>query len=154
MGVYTGGITAAPTITKLVAAIVKTWTDALAALTSVETAYTPALTGVTLGNGTLVGKYTQVGKHVEFSISLTFGSTTVLTAGVAFGLPVTAKDANWSGVAYLHDSSTTTARQPGCLNPSTTVVQVYGFNGQVDATHPITWATSDVIKISGTYEAA
>lgn len=139
---------------KLIDTELKTWFDGQAALAGTWNAYTPALTGVTLGNGTIVGEYVQDGKLVHFKFALTRGSTTVFTGGVSIGLPVTGSDGNWAGIAFLFSSLTGASRMPGVLNPFTTTVQVFGPTGQVTATVPFTWATGDVIKGSGTYEAA
>lgn len=50
-------------------------------------AYTPTLSGLTLGNGTLTGRASRVGTRVSFSIGLAAGSTTVPTGAVSLGLP-------------------------------------------------------------------
>lgn len=131
------------------------------ALTDPWTSYSPTLTNITIGNGTIVGSYMQVGKLVSFRWTLTLGSTTVFTGSIAVSIPVTALDAGWAGAAFLFDSSTAANRMPGVLNGSTTANNVHSgpINGGtgagiVNATSPFTWATGDVIKGSGTYEAA
>lgn len=156
MGVYTGTISNlaitghAPTSTEM-----DTLHDALLALTDPQTSYSPGLTGITLGNGTIVGSYTQVGKFVTFRWTLTFGSTTSVTGAVSIGMPPPAGlDAGWAGSAFLFDSSIAANRQSGTLNGGTTANQVFSSAGQVAAAVPFTWAVGDVIKGSGTYEAA
>jgi hypothetical protein len=65
-------------------------------------AYTPTLTNITLGNGTLTGRYKQIGKLVFFEVTLTFGSTTTLatvanyTQSPRFSLPVTGHVSSWT----------------------------------------------------------
>ena len=130
-----------------------TWHDTLDALSNAWTAYTPALTGITLGNGSIVGLYMQAGKKVDFRWALTFGSTTSVTGGVAIGIPVTALDANWAGSAIFFDSSAG-ARLAGSLNGGTASGQVVASTAQMNATVPFTWAVNDVAKGSGTIEAA
>ena len=138
----------------------KTWQDALTALSDPWTSYSPALTNITIGNGTIVGAYVQVGKLIHFRWTLTWGSTTAFTGSIAIGMPVTGADAGWAGSAFLFDASVAANRQPGTLNGSTTANNVHsagiggGGAGIVNATSPFTWAVSDVIKGSGTYEAA
>lgn len=61
---------------------------------SAWTAYTPTLQGTTtnpsVGNGSLLGAYSQVGKTVNFSVALITGSTTTRGSGRwTFTLPVT-----------------------------------------------------------------
>lgn len=145
---------------KLIDAELKTWYDALTALAGDWTAYTPSLAGVTLGNGSVFGRYMQVGKLVRFNAELVFGSTTTVPGFIAIGIPVTARDTVWCCPAWLFDNSNGANRQAGSGNGGTTQVQVFGSGigggggGQAAAAVPFTWAVSDAIKISGTYEAA
>jgi hypothetical protein len=56
------------------------------------TTYTPTLGSVTLGNGTITGRYKQMGKTVTYRATLTLGSTTTFTGGgsqVFIGSPTT-----------------------------------------------------------------
>lgn len=54
------------------------------------TSYTPTLSGLTLGNGTLLAGYAQIGKFVHTQFRFTLGSTSSVTGGIGFSLPVTA----------------------------------------------------------------
>lgn len=59
--------------------------------------YTPVwaatTTSPTLGNGTIAGRFLQIGKTVHFSIKITIGSTTTLGSGnYQFGLPAAPRD--------------------------------------------------------------
>jgi hypothetical protein len=72
------------------------------------TSYTPTITadggGFALNNGTLTGRYKQVGKTVFFNLKFVFGSTT--SAGTGhwnFSLPVTAYDSNFTFSAAILD---------------------------------------------------
>ena len=142
------------------AAELDTLHDAIQALTDPWSAFTPSLTNITQGNGTIVGSYVQVGKLIHYRFTFTFGSTSAFTGTISFGVPATPLDANWVGSAFLFDSSTAANRQPGILNGTTTSTQIHsagiggGGSGVVNATAPFTWATGDVIKGSATYEAA
>jgi hypothetical protein len=67
------------------------------------TAYTPTWTAATtnpsIGNGTLAGRYRKVGRTVQFTFELNFGSTTNVGSGAySFGLPVAAVG---SGPGYM-----------------------------------------------------
>lgn len=135
--------------------------DSTGAVTTIEqtsstwTAYTPTLSNVTLGNGTLSCAYVQFGKTVHFRIKLTLGSTSAITGAPTFTLPVTAVAARaFSFAASAYDSS---AGNPhfglDAMNTTTTVFFRQG-NTSLSSTVPFTWATGDELYVSGTYEAA
>lgn len=133
------------------------------------TAYTPTMTadggGFALNNGTLTGRYKQVGKTVFFSLKFVFGSTTSPGAGHwNFSLPVTAYDSNFTFSAailddtvawyggigngnYTGSTSNFAVIIPG-TNASVTTWAVVGNGG------PFIWTANDNITISGSYEAA
>lgn len=130
--------------------------------------YTPTIGGAgwALGNGSVTGLYCQIGKTVHFAIRVVFGSTSTYGAGrPTLSLPVTATSAAGNfdfitNVAYFDSSAT--VRNQGTADFSTTNVDlfVWGSAGTyvnalgVTSTVPFTWAASDVIYVSGTYEAA
>lgn len=73
------------------------------------TAYTPTITadggGFSLGNGTISGRYKQLGKTVYFHVKFIYGSTTNPGSGHwNFSLPVTAQNANFTFPAAILDS--------------------------------------------------
>lgn len=133
------------------------------------TSYNPTITadggGFALNNGTLTGRYKQVGKTVFFNLKFVFGSTT--NAGTGhwnFSLPVTAYDSNFTfsaailddGVAwyggigngnYTGSTSSFAVIIPG-TNASVTTWASVGNGG------PFIWGAADNITISGSYEAA
>ena len=133
------------------------------------TAYTPTITadagGFALNNGTLTGRYKQVGKTVFFKLKFVFGSTTSPGTGHwNFSLPVTAYDSNFTFSAtilddtvawyggigngnYTGSTSSFAVIIPG-TNASVTTWAVVGNGG------PFIWTTNDNITISGSYEAA
>ena len=127
------------------------------------TSFTPTLTGVTIGGGTLAGSYVQIGKTIHFRASLTL-STTTITGAVSFSLPVTAAaavnstpvglsrmiDANGSQYIGAIVATSTTTVQVRALNAAST----YLLENPLSSTVPFTWADGDVISIEGTYEAA
>jgi hypothetical protein len=127
------------------------------------TTYTPTLTGVTVGNGTLVARYCQVGKLVSLMIRFVFGSTSAVTgAFVQFSLPITSGVSSGGvGNAYLLDSGTAdyiaTVKQDSStaysLNPIIANLN-YASLGNMTSTVPFTWATNDVFQITLNYEAA
>ena len=133
------------------------------------TSYTPTITadggGFALNNGTLTGRYKQVGKTVFFKLKFVFGSTTAAGTGHwNFSLPVTAYDSNFTfsaailddGVAWYggigNGNYTGSTSNFAVIIPSTsasaTTWQSVGNGG------PFIWGTSDNITITGSYEAA
>lgn len=130
--------------------------------------YTPTLNNMTLGNGTLVAKYRQIGKNIDLRISIVWGSTTSLSGSFSFSLPVTAVAYAGSagltalGTGYIYDQS---ASRPyylaiGMLSTTTAEVrclaadQPYLYSFAVNATNPMTFTTSDEIAGQLGYEAA
>lgn len=121
------------------------------------TAYTPVWNG-TIGNGTIVGSFKQVGKTVYWRMRMVLGSTssgpgTVYTwtvpvaAVVPFGSHTPAGDANFWGGAKVDGSA---------VLIDATHVQAW-FTGQAAAAqsgNPGTWAAGAEIVLWGTYEGA
>ena len=134
----------------------------------VWTAYTPTWTAATtnpsIGNGTLAGRYTQIGKTCVLVIGLTAGSTTTFGSGNwSFSLPKTAKNVsgiNFYGVAHIRKAGTANYERIAQISPklSTTVINMFtdptpGSNSQsISATVPFTWGDGDSLGIEITYE--
>lgn len=53
------------------------------------TAWTPSVTGLTVGNGTLTAQYERHGRIITGFITFTAGTTSSATAGIGIPLPVT-----------------------------------------------------------------
>ena len=122
--------------------------------------WTPSWTNFTLGNGSVISRYSQIGKIVFISITITWGSTTSATASsMAISLPISA-NTNGSniGFGFLRDSSAAIGYLGTMeLNSSTTAIFGHnqsGSNSTVTATAPFTWAVGDTMKMNGFYEAA
>lgn len=128
-------------------------------------AYTPTLANITLGNGTSVGAYIQIGKTVHFRWTFTYGSSgSAVGTAPTFTLPVAptgmtanggwmygqAYDASGQGypICAVYVSSSTMLLK--CFNATFT----YVLNDTITATVPFTWANGDIIQISGTYNVA
>lgn len=124
-------------------------------------AYTPALGNFTAGNGVATGKYLQFGKLVIFRAEFVFGTTSAAaTAMPSLSLPVTADiTVGPTIVGSFYDKSalnhytasvsltTSTAVLIGVLGTS-------GLRSNASTTSPFTWASTDIIRCSGIYEAA
>lgn len=119
-----------------------------------------ATTAPAIGNGTLTGRYLQIGKMIFGQIRLTVGSTTTFGTGIwKFDLPVAAhasvlhhylvwlQDASageWFGMAR-HDTASSVA--------------IFHNNGAaimgiVTGTAPFPWTTGDGLVMNFMYEAA
>lgn len=158
MGVFTATLPVW-TVEPVRAGDLDTMTDALEALTAVWTSYTPALTSTagspTVGNGTLVGRYRQLGKTVDVRIVLTWGSTTTYGVGgnPSISLPVTPLDFPQAAYAVLQDFGTNTFTG-GAIFESVSKVTPLSASGALTNASPFTWAVNDKLVLSATYEAA
>ena len=121
------------------------------------TAYTPtwaANTGSpTIGNGTLTGKYVQIGKLLHFKIALTFGSTTSVGTSTVwrFGLPVPVVYDNMPVPGWLLDSGTAEYLATATVSAATEVRPTVS-TGYLSYNAPFTWTTNDCLRIQGTLE--
>jgi hypothetical protein len=124
------------------------------------TNYTPSFPNITLGNATTTARYVQIGKTVIGYVRLTFGTTTVMTGGPVFTLPVGAPSiGKFSATAY--DTAVNTYPLGVTFNSDGTVY-FYAYNStvtyatynSVSPTLPFTWGTGDRLEVSFTYETA
>lgn len=132
------------------------------------TSYTPTLagTGWAIGNGTITAAYMRIGKTVEFRISISFGTTSTYggSAGPTVTLPFAAVSA-FNGFEFncqLIDNGTLRYSGRAVLEGSTSTLTLYAVTTTsyyasltgVRSGIPHTWASTDAINISGTYEMA
>ena len=126
------------------------------------TTWTPTWTNLTVGNGTVTARYTQIGKTVKFDLKVVFGSTTAISGVPIFTLPVTVAR-NSANVSYhFEDVGTNNFVNPGYLGIGVTDMPLqYGSTTgdslillNVSATAPFTWTTNDKIIVSAIYEVA
>lgn len=118
--------------------------------------------GPTLGNGSLDGRYVQIGKVVHAHVRLVMGSTTTFVGTAwTFTLPVAASTSMGTligiGSASILDVTPFTLYVAIVRLNSTTEVQLdIGAtpSNQVQQTVPFTYAVNDAIRFSFTYEAA
>jgi hypothetical protein len=128
------------------------------------TTWTPTWSNLTVGNGTVVARYSQINKVIHMRANLVWGSTTSISGNVTFALPVTASSTvstTGHGVAQFGDTSS--AQFLGVVRlASTTTAQLvvpqtsgnYPNFVQLSSTVPFTWVNTDTIDITLTYEAA
>lgn len=140
----------------------QTESDALSALSIAWTAFTPAWTNLTVGDGTNGGRYAKIGKTVVYEVLFIHGTTSSVGSAPYFTLPV-AKSASFNanlpiGSVRFWDNNVTTwynGMQSAdgyvfCFNASGTYLQ----NIYVTAGAPFTFAVNDYIAITGFYESA
>lgn len=131
--------------------------------------WTPSFTNLTIGNGSLNCRYSQIGKTVDFTMIITLGSTSSVGSNACFSLPVnnnpTTYNTNilnvighgWGNpagtncaiLAAIDSTSGVNNAQLLAQNASGTYLTVVGFSSSV----PGTWANGNAIFITGTYEA-
>ena len=118
-------------------------------------------TAPSIGNGTLIGAYTQIGKTTHCTLTFAAGSTTSFGTGTyTFSLPVTAATVagqNFIGALRVYESSVNTNYTGDCrVNSAATVLtmQINNTVGDVGATVPMTFSTGDAMQLSVTYPAA
>ena len=129
------------------------------------TAYTPGISGFTIGNGTIATKYCRVNNFVHYTGLITFGSTSTFTSDLIYNLPITGDfaDPQPLGTDYIFDASAFYT-YAGIVRPLTTS-QVYGTIHSSDIggwlrfrtvtpTTPMTWATGDKYGFNLYYKAA
>jgi hypothetical protein len=136
------------------------------------TSYTPTLTNLTLGNGTLTSFYNNDGKTVNYVWYIKWGSTTSAGGNFTISTPVAADtslgnagvgyQANGSGIAFDDSSSAVYISQVMLTGSTTARLQAndtasfanYVVQRPVGTTSPMTWATNDVQIGFITYKAA
>jgi hypothetical protein len=141
--------------------------DLLSMLTAIETAIAPTWTAYTptwassgtqpaLGNGTLTGRYLQMGKIVFYDISLIWGSTSTPGTGAwTFSTPVTAANTvGQAGSLYILDSGTQHFTGAIYVTGTTTFSMATTNAANVSTGVPMTWATGDTLRASGFFVAA
>ena len=131
------------------------------------TAYTPTLTAITIGNGTLTGQYSKVNDFVHVTGSFTLGSTSAITGSIGISPPVNINSsmgyaASPLGFCNLYDTSSGAMNNLQLLWASATEMRVRAINTAgsysvmvvTSATIPITWATGDILTWQAIYRAA
>jgi len=128
--------------------------------------WTPTWTGASgnpaIGNGTIIGRYLQTGKTVQFRLDILAGSTTTFGTGAwTFTLPVTAA-ANYTatyamGIGSYEKPGTGDYFGPINLMSTTTFQMWYstGTNSNVlGSAAPEAWNSTSFFRMTATYEAA
>ncbi|MFF4536536.1 hypothetical protein [Streptomyces aureus] len=130
------------------------------------TSYTPTWTGSgsnpSLGNGTLVGRYSKIGRLVTVHINLIPGSTTTYGSGnYNWVLPFAAANNGCSYVLQAHLLGTDRWMGQMIISPAASTTSAFfnlsTTNSRIDfmtPTRPETFANGSQLRITGTYESA
>lgn len=127
------------------------------------TDWTPTLTNITKGSGTIAARYTQIGKIVHYYLKVTLAADSSVSSGPRFSLPV-ATSSSFSGLlgyARLVEAGVAT-REGRASFVDVNTAEIYAFDASatyltavaVSATIPFVWGTADLFIVHGSYEAA
>jgi hypothetical protein len=131
-------------------------------LPGVWTSYTPTISGMSIGNGTIQAAYSQIGKTVIVRIYLSWGSTSTNSGTIYIGLPFTKKTygaTTAAGSFYAENSGV--AGYSGFVNitpPSGAIFGLFGANSVISSfvngtNTPFTFGSADFIDTQFFYEA-
>lgn len=121
--------------------------------------WTAAVGTPAIGDGTLTGRYSVVGRSVTVSLILTVGSTTTFGTGAwQFTLPMAAEDQNTGqvGNAMITDAGTGLFRYTPIMIDFTHIALHAGdgTNNYAGSALPMTWAAGDYFVTSFTYSSS
>lgn len=128
--------------------------------------FTPTWTGSgsnpSLGNGTLVGRYSKIGRLVTVHINLIPGSTTTYGSGnYNWALPFAAANNGCSYILSAHLLGTDRWMGQMVISPAAATTSAFfnlsTTNSRIDfmtPTRPETFANGSQLRITGTYESA
>jgi len=130
-----------------------------------STSWTPTITGLTVGNGTLSGNYVQQGKLVIARFKFTFGSTSAITSNLFSTMPVSASTNIFGGTQlglfYMEDVGVLAVngliqyRGSSTVDlPASNAGGVYSGQTALSSTVPFIWGTGDYFTGQFIYEAA
>jgi len=125
--------------------------------------WTVAITNLTIGNGTIVGRYCKIGKIVHFKVDVVFGSTTTVGGALTLAFPFPVANYNVGtyampiGIARYQDTGTVASL--GYIQSTGLFIIIktdssFANITSVNATVPHTWANTDELHVQGSYESA
>lgn len=130
--------------------------------------WSPTWTSVTVGNGTVVSVYSQVGKIVFCQLSFKLGSTSAISGQPIFTLPITSTalvdTANVPFLGTVNISDDGTAQYLAAVHHRSTTEGIIQFaddaaagvrsDSAISSTTPMTWTTNDAFSTFFFYRAA
>jgi hypothetical protein len=120
--------------------------------------WTPTITGITVGNGTVVGSYVKNGKFVSGYVRFTMGSTSAITSQPILPLPSTPENGNIQFTSLIGDIGNATFSGFGELVGANMYLYVmradstYVLAAGISSTVPMTWVSTDFIQVTFTYK--
>lgn len=122
-------------------------------------AWTGSVSNPAFGNAVTAAEYRRESSDadlISFFIEITMGSTTTYGSGVWFlSLPVAAHS-TWvgrpCGMVYAQDTGTTNYGGIMVVESTTTARMV--LSGSYASNYPMTWVSTDVLSINGSYRPA
>ena len=128
--------------------------------------WTPAYVDLTIGNGTVVSRYVQIGKWFQARFEWTWGSTSSWdSTSATITLPLTLRadgyaDTNPIGNANFRDAATNSYPGWAEVDSGKVALRAQDASGAhtvmaaVSSTVPFTWTTSDILAWTVTGEIA
>lgn len=121
-------------------------------------AWTPTLTGITIGEGTVVARKRTIANSCDFELIITLAADSSITGDINFTLPHKyAQEVPVYG--YIFDSDVSQRYDALCFFAATNKcyvraksVATYVVQSNCSSTVPMTWATGDAIRVAGHYE--
>lgn len=146
---------------------------ALARITALEnnqnsawlTTWVPTLTNLTLGNGTQITRFKQVGTSVDYYWQFIFGTTSAMGTVPSFTLPVppaayysTGRTGEFPANVHLFQTGVTDRPGAGKLSAGSTVAltswNATPAQSDITPTNPFVWGNTHLITVYGRYESA
>jgi hypothetical protein len=132
------------------------------------TAFTPTWTGLTVGNGTYNNsQYVIIGKTAHVAIEFVFGSTSAITGEVTLTLPANLARKNiyatgiFTGlfidtgvIPFNCEVQASISDAKNYLIRAVNASGTYAFLASLSATIPFTWAATDRLVVTATFEVA
>ena len=123
--------------------------------------WTPTYTNISVGNGTVVARYQQIGKLVNVEFRLSFGSTTTISAPARITVPVSINLSQYFSFSGVAIDQGVAAYQLWIDPPNASLFEfliplangTYLTPTSVSATVPFTFGNTDAITMRATYEA-
>ena len=127
------------------------------------TTWTPTWTNLTVGNGTVVARYQQIGKTINYFLQFTMGSTSAVTGRIIWTYPIQPAQVYAGGLgnailvdqgvgAYAGIIGAWSATQ--AFLAATGSSATYTTEQPTSATVPFTWATNDFFFLNSSFEVA
>jgi uncharacterized membrane protein len=125
------------------------------------TTWTPTLTNMTLGNGTVTARYQKIGKIVNGYFQFVLGTTSAISSFPNFSLPITPSQGFMTFPAWYKDEGVNdyfgmvATLTSGNLWPRVGyAVGTYVSDYAISATIPFTWGATDRFFCEFSYEVA